>query len=108
MQGINLSSSENLAEIVLETMSNFSDHYSSTYLDHLAGKVTEIKYINGAILRIANEKRIHVPLNRLLTNVLNEIEEKRRTCKSPEEFYQKHDSYLESIKTQLFEITKLR
>ncbi len=105
-QGIGLSSSDSLAEIVLETMSKFSSHYSSMYLDHQSGKETEIEYINGAILRIANEKKIHIPLNRLLTQSMREITEKRMACASAEEFYQRHELYLESIKTQLLEIAK--
>jgi len=103
-QGVDLSSSENLAEIVLDTMSKFSSHYSSMYLDHQSGRVSEIEYINGAILRIAHKKKIHVPLNQLLTNSMKEIEKRRMVCNSAEEFYQRHASYLENVKTQLLAI----
>lgn len=70
LQGINLSSSEDLAEIVLDTMFKFSSHYSSMHLDHQSGRATEIDYINGAIVKIANEKMFHAPLNKLLVKAM--------------------------------------
>ncbi len=106
-QGISLSSADNVAEIVLDTMSKFSSHYSSMYLDHQAGKLTEIDYINGAILKIAEKKGIEVPVNQLLTRAIKEIEGKRMTCASSGEFYQKYSLYLERIKNELFKMAKV-
>ncbi|MDQ5956888.1 MAG: ketopantoate reductase family protein [Candidatus Rhabdochlamydia sp.] len=105
-QSIELSSLEDLSNNVLEAMSRFSSHYSSMYLDFQYGKVSEIEYINGAILKIAQVKKIPVPLNQLLINSIKELEKKRLSCKSVKEFYQRNDLYLENIKTQLFEMVK--
>lgn len=105
-QNVELPSFEGLIDIVLRAMSKFSNHYSSMYLDLQSGKASEIEYINGAILKIAQTKKISVPLNLLLTKSLKEVEVKRMNCESAKEFYQKYDSFLERVKVQLFKIVK--
>lgn len=99
--GIDLKSSVVLADLVLETMSRFSSHYSSSYLDHRAGKITEIEYINGAIVKMARKNNINVPLNQYLLTVMKEIEGKRALFTTVDEFYRFEASYLETIRTQL-------
>ena len=100
-QGIPIESSQHLTEFVLNMMSKFSEHRSSMYLDHVAGKETEIDYINGGVLRIARENRIDLPINQLLAESIKEIEGMRAKTKSAEEFYQMHDSYLEGLTKRL-------
>ncbi len=96
-QGFDLQSNEHLADSVLETMSQFSSHYSSMYLDHVAGQKTEIEYINGAISLIAEGKGIKAPLNQALTIAIKEIENLRRGCGSVQEFYQNNSFYLSNL-----------
>ena len=96
-QGVELTSSQHLADFVLDMMSKYSSHYSSMYLDHVAGKETEIDYINGGIIKIADANGVEAPINRLLTNAVKEIQQKRKSAKSAEEFYQMNVYFLKEL-----------
>lgn len=100
-QGIYFDSSNNLADIVLKMMKKYSEHYSSMYYDNSSGKKTEIDQINGALVQISYEKGITIPVNQFLTKSIKEIEEKRTTCISKEEFYEKYNSYLVDLRNRL-------
>jgi len=105
-QNIALPSAQYLTNFVINTLSNPSEHYfySSMYDDHVAGKKTEIDYINGSIARIARENGVNTPINELLTKSIKEITEMRAKVNSSEEFYQIHDLYLKSLVKKLREL----
>lgn len=107
-QGVDLVSEQNLAEFVLNMMSQFSNHYSSMYGDHVAGKETEIDYINGGILQIAKKHGVEVPINRFLTMAIKEIYEKRALVQSVDEFYQAHNQYLRGLIRRLENLGTVR
>lgn len=45
-------------------------HYPSMYYDIKAGKKTEIDALNGAIVKLAKEKGLNVPINETITNMI--------------------------------------
>ncbi|NPA51499.1 MAG: ketopantoate reductase family protein [Aquificae bacterium] len=47
-----------------------SKHYPSMYYDLKSGKKLEIDSLNGAIVRLAHEKGIKVPVNETITNMI--------------------------------------
>lgn len=51
-----------------------ADHRSSTLQDLKAGKKTEIEALTGAVLRLAKPKKIHVPYNTFLYQLIQFIE----------------------------------
>lgn len=101
---IELRSCEHLTQFVLDMMSRYSEHYSSMYLDHQYGKETEINYINGGVLRIADEHGIKVPINKLLTKSILEIQEMRSRVSSSEEFYKIHQNHLDDLSALLMKL----
>ena len=67
------------------------------YHDHVSGQESEIDYINGSIVKIADENEVDVPINRLLTKAVKEIQEKRKEVTTVEEFYKINDKYLKKL-----------
>lgn len=51
-----------------------ASHYPSMYYDLISGKKTEIDALNGAIVKLADQKGIKVPVNRLITLLIKTIE----------------------------------
>jgi 2-dehydropantoate 2-reductase len=51
-----------------------SDNYSSMYQDIKRGRKTEIDYLNGAIVRLADYYNIPVPVNRFVVNLIKALE----------------------------------
>ncbi len=51
------------------------DHYPSMYYDLISGKRTEIDALNGAVVKLAEEKDIRVPVNETITRMIKFIEE---------------------------------
>jgi 2-dehydropantoate 2-reductase len=45
-------------------------HFPSMYYDVKAGKRLEIDALNGAIVRLAKEKEIFVPVNKIITGII--------------------------------------
>lgn len=99
--GLHFSFAEELMAIVLATMENYSNHFSSMYLDVYHNKPTEIEDINGAILRLSQERGISLPLNSMMTAALKDIESLRKRYASAEEFYQKETYFLDNIRAKL-------
>ena len=52
-------------------------HYSSMYQDIAGGRMTEVDYINGAIVRLGEKYRIATPVNRTIVNLTHFKEELR-------------------------------
>lgn len=50
------------------------DNKSSMYQDILKGKKTEIDYLNGAIVRLAEKHKIKAPINYVLTGIIKSLE----------------------------------
>lgn len=99
--GLHFSFAEELMAIVLATMENYSSHFSSMYLDIYHNKPTEIEDINGAILRLSQERAIAMPLNTIMASALKEIESLRKRYASAEEFYQKEAYFLDNVRAKL-------
>lgn len=72
-QAINLSF-ETILNTVYEVMSSTAENRSSMLQDLSQGKATEIDYINGYILDIANQHSIQVPTNRALVEKIKSLE----------------------------------
>lgn len=47
-----------------------ANHYPSMYYDLKSGKKTEIEALNGAIVKLAEEKNINVPFNKFITLII--------------------------------------
>lgn len=47
-----------------------AEHYPSMYHDLKAGKKLEIDALNGAIVKLAKEKNLEVPVNKTITNLI--------------------------------------
>ena len=52
-------------------------HYSSMYQDIVAGRLTEVDYMNGAIVRFGEKHGIATPVNRMVVNLTHFKEELR-------------------------------
>ncbi|MFC3052403.1 ketopantoate reductase family protein [Kordiimonas pumila] len=55
-------------------LANQKDHKPSMLQDRIAGRATEIEFINGAIARAAQEKGIAVPVTETLANLIRVME----------------------------------
>lgn len=64
-----------LAYLKDEKIPPTAGHYSSMYQDIQAGRLTEIDYINGAIVRLGEKHRIPTPVNRTIVNLVHFKEE---------------------------------
>lgn len=53
------------------------DHFPSMYYDIKAGKKTEIDALNGAVVKLAKEKKLQVPVNETITRLIKFKETKR-------------------------------
>lgn len=51
-----------------------ASHYPSMYYDLVSGKRTEIEALNGAIVKLADQKGIKAPVNRLITILMKSLE----------------------------------
>ncbi|HJK74304.1 MAG TPA: 2-dehydropantoate 2-reductase, partial [Methanocorpusculum sp.] len=51
--------------------------YSSMYQDIVGGRLTEVDYINGAIVRLGEKHGIPTPVNRMIVNLTHFKEELR-------------------------------
>jgi len=71
--GINLDL-EKLYGKLIEISENTANNRNSMLADLLLGKQTEIDSINGAIARIAAEKGLDAPINRILTTLIKSAE----------------------------------
>ena len=54
------------------------EHYPSMYYDIRDGKKTEIDALNGAIVKLAEEKNIDVPVNKTIVNLLKFKEKNKK------------------------------
>jgi 2-dehydropantoate 2-reductase len=66
----------NIAEdTFIDAWKNFvPKHYSSLHNDVVSGKRTEIDYLNGEIIRLANNHNVRVPVNEMITHLTKIIE----------------------------------
>jgi 2-dehydropantoate 2-reductase len=55
-----------------------AEHKSSTLQDILAGKITEIDALNGAVIKLARQHHIAVPYNHAIYSIIKFLETKQR------------------------------
>lgn len=72
-RGIDVPMDDPMAEVVA-TCEHSSSHYSSMLQDVRAERKTEIDDVNGAIVDIAREEGVDVPVNELVTNLVRALE----------------------------------
>ena len=65
---------KNYYQLALEVAKNTADNNNSMLQDILNRKATEIDFINGRILNIAEKLNIEVPINRILTYLIKGLE----------------------------------
>jgi len=65
---------KNYFQLALEVAKNTADNNNSMFQDILNRKTTEIDFINGRILKIAEKFNIEVPINRILTYLIKGLE----------------------------------
>jgi 2-dehydropantoate 2-reductase len=72
--------SEHAAEIFSGMMRNLSKDplYGSILQSIMRGKLSEIDYINGEFVRLAQENKIPAPLNKILVEMVHEVETNHR------------------------------
>lgn len=76
-EGVNLDKKEML-DYIYETSQSAKDHYPSMYQDLIKNnKVTEIDFINGAVVNKAKDLGIETPYNKLITQLVHLKEELR-------------------------------
>ena len=63
-----------LEQFVVEAAEKNAQNYSSMYQDVAAGRPTEVGYINGTVIKIAEEHSVAVPCNRLLLQQMKMLE----------------------------------
>lgn len=67
--------SETPLDKVLAVCRNTASNRSSMLQDVLAGRKTEIDYINGAVVRLGKQHGVSVPVNRILVHLVKSIEQ---------------------------------
>lgn len=72
--------SESAAQIFSEQMKSLSKEplYGSILQSIMRGKLSEIDYLNGEFVRLAEENHMYAPLNRLLVEMVHKVEETSR------------------------------
>ncbi|MDD5119972.1 MAG: ketopantoate reductase family protein [Candidatus Omnitrophica bacterium] len=72
--------SEQAAGVFSHLMSNLSREplYGSILQSIMRGKLSEIDYINGEFVRLAEENNMRAPLNKVLVDMVHEVEENGR------------------------------
>lgn len=63
-----------LEAFVVDAAERNARNYSSMYQDAASGRPTEVGYINGAVIRAAEEHGVAVPCNRLLLQQMRMLE----------------------------------
>lgn len=78
--------SEQAAGIFSAMMANLSKEplYGSILQSIMRGKLSEIDYINGEFLRLAKENNMQAPLNKILVDMVHEVEKSNRFFSSNE------------------------
>ena len=71
--GYNFSAKE-VEHLVFDVIENTADNISSMLQDIMSGRTTEIEYINGEILRIAEENKVSAPINLTLYTLVKAFE----------------------------------
>ena len=68
------------AQVFSETMQNLSKEplYGSILQSIMRGKLSEIDYINGEFVRLAEENSLQAPLNKILVDMVHQVEEQNR------------------------------
>jgi len=68
------------AEIFSQMMKNLSKEplYGSILQSIMRGKLSEIDYINGEFVRLAEENNLQAPLNKVLVEMVHQVEANRR------------------------------
>lgn len=72
-KGIDIPTTDPMAEVVT-TCEGAHSHYSSMLQDVLAERKTEIDEVNGAIVDLAREEGVDVPVNELVTDLVRALE----------------------------------
>ena len=72
--------SDQAASVFSQLMSNLSREplYGSILQSIMRGKLSEIDYINGEFVRIAEENKMQAPLNKVLVEMVHEVENSGR------------------------------
>jgi 2-dehydropantoate 2-reductase len=86
------------ADIFSQTMKNLSKEplYGSILQSIMRGRSSEIDYINGEFVRLAEKRKIPAPINNVLVNMVHEVEKNKR-------FYSKTELF-----ERIQEVAKLR
>jgi len=87
--------SELAAQVFSEKMKNLSKEplYGSVLQSIMRGRLSEIDYINGEFVNLAQENSIEAPLNKLLVEMVHEVEKTNRFF-SKEELIQKTKDFI--------------
>lgn len=78
------SADEYLEYLKTEKIPPTAAHFCSMYQDIFAGRLTEVDYINGAIVRLGRKHGIPTPVNEIIVNLTHFKEELKCKCKSCE------------------------
>ena len=63
-----------MEKLIFDSAKNSGDIKTSTLQDRLKGKRMEYEAFTGALIRLADKHKIHVPINRSLYEQLKQLE----------------------------------
>jgi len=72
---------ENFVKLCIRYLKNAGDHFPSLAVDLIAGRETEIDYMNGKIVDYGRKHYIRTPLNLTFTNLVKAISDKKNNVK---------------------------
>jgi 2-dehydropantoate 2-reductase len=73
---------ENFVKLCIRYLKNAGDHFPSLAVDLIAGRETEIDYMNGKIVEYGRKHYIRTPLNLTFTNLVKAISDKKNNVKN--------------------------
>ena len=71
---------EALVGFTIDAAERNAQNFSSMYQDAVAGRATEVGYINGAVVRLAEELGVAVPHNAMLLRQMRMLESANRSA----------------------------
>lgn len=87
-EGLNFNENEFFV-IITNIIQNSKDNKSSMLQDVMKGRKTEIDYLNGKIIKLAEKHELEIPINQLIVKIINFMEKKGGTEKPAHEFLER-------------------